>query len=93
MACEIPVVASDVGGIPEVVIDGQTGLLVHYDESDPTSFEGGIARALSLVLSDPTLGARMGQAGRSRAVTEFGWDRIARETVSIYQKAIDGATS
>lgn len=94
MACEVPVVASDVGGIPEVVVDGITGTLVHYDEHDTTAFEAGIAKALSLVVADPELAQRMGQAGRQRAVEEFGWDRIAQETIAIYQKVIsDGQAS
>ena len=94
MACEVPVVASDVGGIPEVVVDGVTGTLVHYDEDDTTAFEAGITRALSLVVTDPELAQRMGQAGRQRAVEEFGWDRIAKETIAIYQKVIsDGQAS
>ena len=94
MACEVPVVASDVGGIPEVVVDGVTGTLVHYDEHDTTAFEAGIAKALSLVVTDPELAQRMGQAGRQRAVEEFGWDRIAQETIAIYQKVIsDGQAS
>ena len=94
MACEVPVVASDVGGIPEVVVDGVTGTLVHYDENDTTAFEAGIAKALSLVVADPELAKRMGQAGRQRAVEDFGWDRIAQETIAIYQKVIsDGSAS
>lgn len=92
MACEVPVVASDVGGIPEVVVDGTTGLLVHYDEGDTVAFEEGLVRALTLVLGDSQLAARMGQAGRERAVSEFGWDRIARQTVGIYQRAVDGTS-
>lgn len=94
MACEIPVVASDVGGIPEVVIDGQTGILVHYDEDDTSMFESEIAKALSLVVTDPERAQRMGRAGRQRAVEAFGWDRIAEETIAIYQKVIsDGSAS
>ncbi len=88
MACEVPVVASDVGGIPEVVVNGETGLLVHYDETDTQTFESDFAAALTLVLSDSSVATRMGQAGRARAVTEFGWDRIALETIAIYQKVL-----
>jgi starch synthase len=90
MACETAVVASDVGGIPEVVVEGETGHLVHYDESDPVGFEAGVADALTKVMSDPTRAAAMGVAGRQRAVDEFGWDKIARITVDVYQRAIDG---
>jgi starch synthase len=89
MACYLPVVASDVGGIPEVVVDGQTGLLVHYDPRDPDRFETDFAAALTQVLANPTLRDRMGHAGRDRAVAEFGWDRIARATLDIYQKAVN----
>ncbi|NBY15741.1 MAG: glycogen synthase [Actinobacteria bacterium] len=85
MACEVPVVASDVGGIPEVVIDGTTGLLVHYDESDIEKFENDFASALIKVISDSSLATQMGTAGRLRAVTDFGWDKIARQTIEIYQ--------
>ena len=90
MACETAVVASDVGGIPEVVVEGETGHLVHYDESDAVGFETSVADALTKVMSDPTRAAAMGVAGRQRAVDEFGWDKIARITVDVYQKAIDG---
>jgi starch synthase len=90
MACETAVVASDVGGIPEVVVEGATGHLVHYDESDPVGFETSVAGALTKVMSDPARAAAMGVAGRQRAVDEFGWDKIARITVDVYQRAIDG---
>jgi starch synthase len=89
MACETAVVASDVGGIPEVVVDGETGLLVHYDESDPTGFEAAVAAALDTAMSDPGRADAMGRAGRTRAVEQFGWDAIARQTVDVYQRAID----
>jgi starch synthase len=89
MACETAVVASDVGGIPEVVVEGETGTLVHYDESDPEAFEKDLADGLSAVMSDPAKATAMGVAGRTRAVDEFGWDKIARITVDVYQRAID----
>jgi starch synthase len=88
MACETAVVASDVGGIPEVVVPGETGLLVHYDEADPAGFEAGLAEALQSVMSDPDLARRMGLAGRTRAVDDFGWDKIARETIAVYNRAL-----
>ena len=84
MACGTAVVASAVGGIPEVVVDGETGVLVPYDESDPRGFEAGLAAALTDVLSDPDRAAAMGRAGRERAVAEFGWDAIARRTLEVY---------
>jgi starch synthase len=89
MACETAVVASDVGGIPEVVVENDTGHLVHYDKDDPEAFESGLADALNKVMSDPSKAAQMGVAGRERAVTEFGWDKIAKQTVDVYQRVID----
>ncbi|MGB7983086.1 MAG: glycogen synthase [Candidatus Nanopelagicales bacterium] len=89
MACRTAVVASDVGGIPEVVVEGETGHLVHYDESDPTGFESGLAQSLSAVMSDPSRAAGMGSAGRERAVDQFGWDKIAKITVDLYRRTID----
>jgi starch synthase len=88
MACETAVVASDVGGIPEVVDDGTTGLLVHYDESDTTAFEADFAAAVNRVLSDPAGARAMGVAGRRRAVSEFGWDAAARKTMAIYTSVL-----
>jgi starch synthase len=88
MACETAVVASDVGGIPEVVDDGQTGRLVHYDAEDPGGFEAGLAAAVNAVVSDPEHAHQMGLAGRRRAVTEFGWDAAARKTLAIYQSLL-----
>jgi len=88
MACGTAVVASDVGGIPEVVDDGRTGLLVHYDEADPAAFERDLAAALASLLSDPARAAAMGAAGRERAVAEFGWDAIAERTLEVYRSVL-----
>ena len=88
MACGAAVVASAVGGIPEVVADGATGLLVPYDEKDPAAFEAALAEALNTVLADRSAAARMGEAGRERAVREFGWDAIARRTVAVYDSIL-----
>ena len=85
MACETAVVASSVGGIPEVVVDGETGLLVGYDEQDPSGFERGIADAVNRLAGDPDLAAAMGRAGRERAVGSFAWDAIAAQTVDLYR--------
>jgi starch synthase len=87
MACEAPVVASAVGGIPEVVVDGETGLLVEYTPEDPEAFEQRFAAAVNTVADDPATAARMGLAGRDRAVTEFGWHAIAERTVEVYRAA------
>jgi starch synthase len=85
MACETAVVASRVGGIPDVVLDGETGLLVDYDPADPRAFEHGLAAATNALLADPARTAAMGQAGRKRAVTEYGWHTIAERTVRLYE--------
>ncbi|MDN0198689.1 glycogen synthase [Streptomyces sp. S.PNR 29] len=85
MACGTPVVASRVGGIPEVVADGETGVLVTVDDD----FETGLARALDQVLGDPQAARRMGEAGRARAVDEFGWDAVARRTVRLYEEILE----
>ena len=88
MACGTPVVASAVGGIPEVVADGVTGHLVEYEETDPAAFEQSLAEAIESVIADPAAAARMGEAGRERAVREFGWDAIARRTVAVYEETL-----
>ncbi|MET0577512.1 MAG: glycogen synthase [Ilumatobacteraceae bacterium] len=85
MACETAVVASAVGGIPEVVVDGETGLLVAYTPDDVLGYEAGIAERINRLVRDPALAAQMGRAGRERAVTTFDWSAIADETVSLYE--------
>ncbi|NLE80951.1 MAG: glycogen synthase [Rhodococcus sp.] len=84
MACETAVVASDVGGIPEVVDDGHTGRLVHYNSHEPAAFESGIAEAVNAIASDATTAKAMGQAGRDRAIAEFSWSSVARQTLAVY---------
>lgn len=85
MACGTAVVASDVGGIPEVVDDGVTGTLVHYDPDDPRAFEAGLAEAVNALVEDPAKRARFGEAGRRRCIEEFSWARIAEQTLDIYR--------
>ena len=87
MACETAVVASNVGGIPEVVVDGVTGALVPYDSAEPRAFEHAFADAVNRVAGDSDLARRMGAAGRSRAVSDFSWQAIAEQTVAVYQQA------
>jgi glycogen synthase len=83
MACGTPVVASRVGGIPEVVQDGETGWLV--EPGDPAA----LARALQTALADPARARRMGDAGRRRVEAHFSWDRIAALTMDVYEQAIE----
>ena len=86
MACATAVVASDVGGIPEVVADHQTGLLVHYDSNDPALFEQRLAETVNSLVADPQRARQYGQAGRQRCIQEFSWAHIAEQTLEIYRK-------
>ncbi len=94
MACETAVVASAVGGIPEVVVDGQTGRLVSYDPAqaaDPAfvaDFEARFAEQVNHLTRDPELAHSYGVAGRQRCIEEFSWEKIAQETISVYESAI-----
>ena len=94
MACEIPVVASAVGGIPEVVVDGETGRLVPVglvehdgvvEPRDPAGFARDLARAVNGLLSDPTLRRTMGVKGRERAEALISWAAVARRTHALYR--------
>jgi len=78
-------VGSRTGGIPEVVADGQTGLLVPPGEPEP------LAAALNALVSDPDRATAMGQAGRKRAVAEFGWPAIAAQTAALYAELVNEA--
>jgi starch synthase len=91
MACETAVVASRIGGIPEVVVDGRTGLLVDYDEADPDGFERDLAAAVNRLAADPALAESFGKAGRERAVRDFAWDAIAAQTVELYRSLVSPA--
>lgn len=88
MACSTAVVASEVGGIPEVVRDNVTGRLVRYDPVDPEGFERGLAEAVNDVVADPQTAAAMGIAGRERAESEFSWAAIAAQTLEVYQSVL-----
>jgi starch synthase len=87
-ACGTAVVASDVGGIPEVVDDGRTGLLVHYDPDDVAAFETGLADRIGELIAAPDRAAAMGAAGRERVLSEFGWSAIAQQTVEVYSAVL-----
>ncbi len=84
MACGTAVVASRVGGIPEVVVDGETGLLVDYTPDDEAGFEARFAAAVNSLAADGARAEAMGRAGRERSVAEFSWARIAEETRELY---------
>jgi glycogen synthase len=96
MACGTPVVASAVGGIPEVVIDGETGLLVpleQHQESpfeplDPARFSADLAAAINRLLGDPALRQRMVRAGRQRVEARFAWPAIAEQTRALYSSLL-----
>jgi starch synthase len=87
MACETAVLASDVGGIPEVVADGQTGELVHYS-GDAGEFEAAFTEKINSLMANPDLLRKYGEAGRVRAIDQFSWDQIAQETVDLYKSLI-----
>ncbi|MFC6287620.1 glycogen synthase [Nocardioides sp. GCM10027113] len=96
MACETAVVATATGGIPEVVVPGETGLLVPIDQAtdgtgtplDPDKYVADFAAALTEVVGDPDKAAEMGRAGRQRATDHFSWPAIAEKTVGVYSSVL-----
>ena len=96
MACETAVVATAVGGIKEVVVDGETGFLVPLDQmtespfepKDPEKFARDLAARINQLMADPALCEKFGKAGRKRAEEKFGWPAIARETKALYEKLV-----
>jgi starch synthase len=101
MACGTAVVATATGGIPEVVVEGETGLLVPFSDydpvtrepSDPATFADEIARRVNFLLSDPELAAKYGEAGRRRAVEQFSWSAIAEQTLDLYRSVSRASNS
>ncbi|HVE64534.1 MAG TPA: glycogen synthase [Mycobacteriales bacterium] len=93
MACGAAVVASRVGGIPEIVVDGQTGYLVDFEPSDdaygtpaePATYAAALAQRVNALVDDPALARAMGEAGRARAIAEFSWPSIAAQTLEVYR--------
>jgi starch synthase len=96
MACETPVVATATGGIPEVVVNGETGVLVPIEQADdgsgtpldPDRFVADLAAAINAVLDDPARARAMGDAGRRHAVEHFAWSRIAERTLDVYRAVL-----
>ena len=96
MACGTPVVASAVGGIKEVVVDGETGFLVPlrqmtespFEALEPESFARDLAKRINQLMATPQLASRMGAAGRKRAEEFFGWDAIAQKTERLYRQLL-----
>jgi len=96
MACEAPVVASATGGILEVVVDGETGYLVHFDQdaetrfpSDPEKFSRDLGAKVTELMENPDKARQMGLAGRRRVEEKFAWSAIADQTIGLYQRMID----
>ena len=87
MACETAVLASRVGGIPEVVAHRETGELVDYN-GDAVPFEKALTESITRLMSQPELLKKYGAAGRSRTVNEFGWDEVAAATIALYRRVI-----
>src|SRR3984893_1461661 len=96
MACETAVVAAAVGGIKEVVVDGETGFLVPLEQMqttpfepvDPVKFSRDLAEIINLLMADPALCKKFGQAGRRRAVDKSSWASIAAETKKMYESLL-----
>jgi glycogen synthase len=94
MACKTPVVASRVGGIPEVVVEGETGYLVHFEQNPPPDFTPkhperfarDLAAAIHKVIDDPGAKQRLGEAGRRRVEKLFSWESVARRTLELYRR-------
>ena len=94
MACETPVVGSKVGGMKEIILPGETGLLVPLDQQkespfeavDPAAYSRDLAAGLNELMRDPDRCAAMGRAGRERVLEKFSWSSIARETLDLYRK-------
>ena len=88
MGCETAVLASRVGGIPEVVADNETGRLVNYDANNAAKFESDFTNQIAELMAKPELLTQMGKAGRIRAEKHFGWDAVAKQTIELYKSLL-----
>ncbi len=96
MSCEVPVVGAKVGGIPEIIVDGETGYLVPleqqteapYEATDPDGYARALAERINGLLDSPSLRERMGKAGRKRVIQKFSWASVADQTVELYSDLI-----
>ncbi len=98
MSCEVPVVATSTGGIPDVIDDGVTGTLVPFEANadgtgpvDPNRFADDLADRINQLLADPGLAQEMGRAGRRRVLDRFTWSAVADRTLDLYRR-LTGAT-
>ncbi len=98
MSCETAVVAAAVGGIPEIVVPDETGVLVPFEAEgngspepvDPDDYSRALAAAINQLMGDPDKRQAMGRAGRARVVAHFSWQRIAEQTLTFYRELITG---
>ena len=98
MACETPVVGSHVGGIPEILVEGESGFLIplesvsrtDFNPARPEEFQKAFAAKINILLDDEALATKMGKAGRQRVLQLFSWESIAKTTYNYYQKVITG---
>jgi glycosyltransferase involved in cell wall biosynthesis len=96
MACGTPVVASRVGGIPDIVLHGENGFLVpcasvseqNPEPMDPETFAADLAREVNTILDNPNMGREMGRQGMLRVRERFSWSAVAQQTLEFYQELI-----
>lgn len=97
MSCETPVVGSEVGGIPEIIVEGETGYLIplesvsrtDFNPAQPEEFQKQFAAKINVLLENETLAIQMGKAGRKRVLEKFSWESIAKTTFNYYQEVIN----
>jgi glycosyltransferase involved in cell wall biosynthesis len=97
MSCETPVVGSAVGGIPEIIVEGETGYLIElesisrtdFNPKDPETFQQNFAAKVNQLLEDETLATQMGKAGRKKVLEKFSWGSIANTTYNYYEEVIN----